>query len=171
MTKKPAAKQKETNIGGQKAGGKANDLAIKKFGEIMKTCKDTAHKVMAAKKPIELAGEQEDAFNRQEWISANAYFRWIDESYLHGHALRHWCEAERAYDDLFRVSPPKLLGRVWKSGFVRLGFSEIDFWTLPINLASQPVMEKSGISIRTEVRVCRTRPSASSVDDGGVESP
>ena len=114
MTKKPAATQNETNIRCQKAGSKTNDSALTKFGEIMKTCKDTAHKILTAKKPIKLAGEQEDAFNRQEWISANAYFRWIDESYLHGNAVRHWCEAERAYNDFSLVSPPKLLNPVRK---------------------------------------------------------
>jgi len=36
-----------------------------------------------------LAEKQKDAFDRQTWISENAYFRWIDEDRLHGHALRH----------------------------------------------------------------------------------
>jgi hypothetical protein len=36
--------------------------------------------------------------NRHEWIAENASFRWVDENYQHGHALRHWCEAESAYD-------------------------------------------------------------------------
>ncbi len=35
---------------------------------------------------------------RQQWIAENAYFRWVNENYQHGHAVRHWCEAEDAYD-------------------------------------------------------------------------
>jgi Protein of unknown function (DUF2934) len=41
-----------------------------------------------------------DCANRRERISESAYFRWIDEGQHHGHDLRHWCEAESAYDVL-----------------------------------------------------------------------
>jgi hypothetical protein len=99
---KPAGKQKATNIGVQRTGGRADSPAIKDYGEKMKACEDTAHNVLAAKKPIKLAVEQEDASSREEWIRRNAYARWIEEGRLDGHALRHWFEAEMAYNDLFR---------------------------------------------------------------------
>ena len=104
---KPVEKQKATNIGGQKPGGKVVDPAVKEYGEKMKACEDTIRNVLAAKKPIKLAVEQEDASNRQEWIRQNAHARWIKEGCLDGHALRHWYEAEMAYNDLLRDSPPK----------------------------------------------------------------
>jgi hypothetical protein len=63
--------------------------------------------VLAAKKPMKLAVEQEDASNRLEWIRHNAHTRWIEEGRLDGHALRHWFEAEMAYNDSFRASPSK----------------------------------------------------------------
>ena len=81
--------------------------AVKEYGEKMKACEDTAHNVLAAKKPIKLAVEREDASNRQEWIRQNAYARWIDGGRLDGQALRHWFEAEMAYNDLDRASSPK----------------------------------------------------------------
>ena len=84
---KPVEKQKATNIGGQKPGGKVVDPAVKEYGEKMKACEDTAHNVLAVKKPMELAVKQEDAFNRKKWISQNAYARWIEEGRLDGHAL------------------------------------------------------------------------------------
>jgi hypothetical protein len=104
---KPAEKQKAANIRVQKAGGRAGNSAVKECGEKMKACEDTARNVLAAKKPIKLAVGQEDAPNRQEWIRQNAYARWIKEGRLEGHALRHWFEAEMAYNDLLRASPPK----------------------------------------------------------------
>ncbi len=35
----------------------------------------------------------------RRWISDNAYFRWVNEDCEHGHALRHWREAEGAYEE------------------------------------------------------------------------
>ena len=104
---KPVEKQKAANIGVQKIGGRADDPAVKEYGEKMKACEDTARNVLAAKKPLKLAVGQEDASNRQEWIRQNAHARWIKEGCLDGHALRHWFEAEMAYNDLLRASPPK----------------------------------------------------------------
>jgi RimJ/RimL family protein N-acetyltransferase len=42
-------------------------------------------------------------------------------------------------------------------GFGRLGFSEIDSWTLPINAASQRVMEKLGFQYEREFRFAGLR--------------
>jgi len=39
-----------------------------------------------------------DAF-RQEWVRKNAYYRWIKEGSSHGHHLRHWYEAEKAFTE------------------------------------------------------------------------
>jgi len=104
---KPVEKQKAATIGVQKTGGRADDPAVKECGEKMKVCEDTGRNVLAAKKPMKLAVGQEDASNRQEWIRQNAHARWIKEGCLDGHAVRHWFEAEMAYNDLFKVSPPK----------------------------------------------------------------
>jgi hypothetical protein len=104
---KPVEKQKAANIGVQRTGGRVDAPTVKDYGEKMKACEDTAHNVLAAKKPMELAIEQEDASNRQEWILHNAHARWINEGRPDGHALRHWYEAEMAYNDLLRASPPK----------------------------------------------------------------
>ena len=104
---KPVEKQKAATIGVQKTGGRADDPAVKECGENMKAREDTARNVLAAKKPLKLAVGQEDASNRQEWIRQNAHARWIKEGCLDGHALRHWFEAEMAYNDLLRASPPK----------------------------------------------------------------
>ncbi len=35
---------------------------------------------------------------RRDWISDNAYSRWLDEGCKHGHDLRHWLEAEAAIE-------------------------------------------------------------------------
>jgi len=104
---KPVEKQKAANIGVQKTGGRVDDPAAKDCGKKMKACEDTARNVLAAKKPLKLAVGQEDASNRQEWIRQNAHARWIKEGCLDGHALRHWFEAEMAYNDSLRASPPK----------------------------------------------------------------
>ena len=50
-------------------------------------------------------------------------------------------------------------------GFEHLGFSEIGSWTLPVNLASQRVMEKLGIPVRAGFRVRRA--AASVLSAGG----
>jgi hypothetical protein len=104
---RPVEKKKATNIAVQKTAGQANEPAIKQCGETMKACADAARNVPAAKKPIEPAVERVDGSNREEWIRQNAYARWIEGGRLEGDALRHWLEAERAYDDLCRVSPSK----------------------------------------------------------------
>jgi hypothetical protein len=36
---------------------------------------------------------------RLNWVKENAYFRWVNEGGRHGHHLRHWSEAEQAYDN------------------------------------------------------------------------
>jgi hypothetical protein len=43
-------------------------------------------------------GEAVDA--RRNWISDNAYFRWLGEYCKHADDLRHWLEAEAAFDEL-----------------------------------------------------------------------
>jgi hypothetical protein len=42
--------------------------------------------------------ENDDA--RRMWVSDNAYFRWLDEECKHGNDVRHWLEAEAAFDEV-----------------------------------------------------------------------
>ena len=53
----------------------------------------------ALRKPMDSpGGDTVDA--RRNWISDNAYFRWLAEGCKHGDDLRHWREAEAAFDEL-----------------------------------------------------------------------
>jgi hypothetical protein len=44
--------------------------------------------------------EELEAAERENWISDAAYFRWLNSSCLHGHAVEHWVDAEQEYADL-----------------------------------------------------------------------
>lgn len=35
--------------------------------------------------------------DRPRWIKENAYYRWVNDDRIHGHDLRHWYEAEKAF--------------------------------------------------------------------------
>jgi [ribosomal protein S5]-alanine N-acetyltransferase len=52
--------------------------------------------------------------------------------------------AERVFDHWNQGFATEMARASLDVGFGTLGFSEIDSWTLPINLASQRVMEKLG---------------------------
>lgn len=50
--------------------------------------------------------DDETGFSKRRWVKENAYLRWVEEGYEHGHDLRHWLEAEEAYSELCDTENP-----------------------------------------------------------------